>query len=155
MKEDNFKPTSNDFGCICEQSWKKQRSMEVYITINRTKSYCSKSLIKLVITTENVFTFVMLLKRAALIGYMQAKGRPFYSNDVIWLHQVTVPLYQETVPLFELNQIQSKRCDTKLHFILNSKLIHVHNMRDKNPKSMVYPDAFPKSNGKSKYFCLS
>ena len=30
------KPASNDFGCICEQSWKDQRNMEVYITINRT-----------------------------------------------------------------------------------------------------------------------
>ena len=50
----------------------------------------------------------MPLKWAAIIGYMQAKGRPFYFNDVIWLHQVTVPLYPGTVPLFELDQIQSK-----------------------------------------------
>ena len=51
----NVKPASNDFGCICEQNWKDQCSMEVYITINRTKSYCSKLLIKLVITTKNFF----------------------------------------------------------------------------------------------------
>ena len=57
---------------------------------------------------------------------------------MIWLHQVTVPLYQETVLLLELNQIQSKWFDTKLHFIRNSQLIHVHNMRDRNPKHMVY-----------------
>ena len=50
-----IKPASNDFGCICEQSWKDQCSMEVYITINHTKSYCSKLLIKLVITTKNFF----------------------------------------------------------------------------------------------------
>ena len=75
---------------------------------------------------------------------------------MIWLHQVTVPLYQETVPLFKLNQIQSKQCNAKLHFIRNSQLIHVHNIRDRNPKSMVYTDAFPKSNGRSKDFaCLS
>ena len=60
---------------------------------------------------------------------------------------MTVPLYQETVPLFELNQIQSKRCDTKLHFIRNSQLIHVHNMRDRNPKSMVYTDTFQRVTG--------
>ena len=59
----------------------------------------------------------MLLRWAAVIGYMWAKGGPFYSNDVIWLHQVTVPLYQKSAPLIELNQIQSKWCDTKLHFI--------------------------------------
>ena len=157
----------------------------------------------------------MLLKWAAVIGYMYAKGGPFYSNDVIWLHQVTVPLYQKTVPLItgdplhsralahsraplftqpcphcshsrapgeqwarlcvftlqgcvqaarlcrgspvliELNQIQSKCCDTKLHFIRNSQLIHVYHMRDRNPKSMAYTDAFPRRNGRSKYFCLS
>ena len=50
-----FKPASNDFGCICEQSWKDQCSMEVYITINQTKSYCSKLLTKFVITTKNLF----------------------------------------------------------------------------------------------------
>ena len=50
-----LKPASNDFGCKCEQSWKDQCSMEVYITINRTKSYCSKLLTKLVITTKNFF----------------------------------------------------------------------------------------------------
>ena len=31
------KPASNDFGCICEQIWKDQCSIEVHITINRTK----------------------------------------------------------------------------------------------------------------------
>ena len=52
-----LKPASNDFGCICEQIWKDQCSMEVdlYITINRAKWYCSKSLIKLVISTKNFF----------------------------------------------------------------------------------------------------
>ena len=51
----DIKPASNDFGCICEQIWKDQCSMEVYITINRTKWCCSKSLIKLVMTTTNFF----------------------------------------------------------------------------------------------------
>ena len=50
-----LKPASNDFECICEQSWKDQCSMEVYNTIIRTKSYCSKLLTKLVITTKNFF----------------------------------------------------------------------------------------------------
>ena len=50
-----LKPASNDFGCICEQIWKDRCSMEVYITINRTKWCRSKSLIKLVITTKNFF----------------------------------------------------------------------------------------------------
>ena len=66
----NVKPASNDFGCICEQIWKDQCSIEVYITINRTKWYCSKLLIKWVITTKIFFTFVMLLKWAAVIGCM-------------------------------------------------------------------------------------
>ena len=74
----------------------------------------------------------MLLKWAAVIGYMYAKGRPFYSNDVIWLHQVTVPLYQETVLLFELNQIQSKWFDTKLHFIRNSQLYTIREIETQN-----------------------
>ena len=65
-----FKPASNDFGCICEEIWKDQCSMEVYITINWTKWCCSKLLIKLVIATKTFFTFVMLLKWAAVIGYM-------------------------------------------------------------------------------------
>ena len=67
---------------------------------------------------------------------------------------MTVPLYQETVPLFELNQIQSKWCDTKLHFIQNSQLIYVHNMRDRNPKSMVYTDAFPRKKWEVEIFLL-
>ena len=50
-----IKPASNDSGCICEQIWKDQCSMGVYITINRTKWYCSKLLIHLVITTINFF----------------------------------------------------------------------------------------------------
>ena len=52
---ETIKPASNDFECICEQSWKDQCSMEVYNTIIRTKSYCSKLLTKLVITTKNFF----------------------------------------------------------------------------------------------------
>ena len=40
--------------------------------------------------------------------FILAKGGPFYSNDVIWLHQVTVPLHQGTVPLFWVHQILSK-----------------------------------------------
>ena len=44
---------------------------------------------------------------AAIIGYSLARGRSFYSNDVILLHQVTVPFHQGTVPLFELHQILS------------------------------------------------
>ena len=110
----------------------------VYITINRTKWCYSKLLMRLIITIKTYFTFVMLLKWAVVIGHMSAKGRPFDSNDVIWLHQVTVLLYKETVPLFELNQIQSKLCDTKLHFIRNSQLIYVHYMRDRNPKPQIY-----------------
>ena len=66
----DVKPASNDFGCICEQIWKEQCSMEVYITINRTKWCCSKLSIKLDITTKNFFTFVMPLRWAAVIGYM-------------------------------------------------------------------------------------
>ena len=50
-----IKPASNDFGCICEQIWKDQCSMEVYITINRTNWYCSNLLIKWIITNKNFF----------------------------------------------------------------------------------------------------
>ena len=50
-----LKPASNDFGCICEQIWKEQCRMEAYIAINWAKWYCSKLLIRLVITTKNVY----------------------------------------------------------------------------------------------------
>ena len=65
-----IKPASNDFGCICKQIWKDQFRMKAYITINWTKLYCPKLYIKLIITMENFFTFVMPLKWAAIIGYM-------------------------------------------------------------------------------------
>ena len=129
--------------------------MKAYITINRTKLYCPKLCIKLIIPMKNLFTFVMPLKWAAIIGYMQAKGRPFYSNDVIWLHQVTVPLNQETVPLFELHQIQPEWCDTELHFTRNSQLIHVLSIRDRNPKSVTYTAAFSERSGRPTDICLS
>ena len=64
------KPASNDFGCICKQIWKEQFCMKAYITINRTKLYCPKLCMKLIITMKNFFTFVMPLKWAAIIGYM-------------------------------------------------------------------------------------
>ena len=51
-----------------------------------------------------------------------------------WIHRVTVPLNQGTVPLFELHQIKPEWCDTELYFTRNSQLIHVHSMRDRNPK---------------------
>ena len=82
------------------------------------------------------------------------KGRPFYSNDVIWLHQVTIPLNQGTVPLFELHQIQPEWCDTELHFTRNSQLIHVHRMRDRNPKSVTYTGAFPRRSWGVKIYLL-
>ena len=102
----DIKPASNNVGCICEQIWKDQWGMKVWISMNRAKWSCSRICIKLVITIENYFTFVKPLTWAAIIGYMKSKGRPFYTNDVIWLNQVTVPLYQRTVPLLELRQIQ-------------------------------------------------
>ena len=48
-----IKPASNDLGCICEQIWKEQCRMKAYNTINRTKWYCSKLLIRLAIATKN------------------------------------------------------------------------------------------------------
>ena len=56
----------------------------------------------------------MPLKWAAIIGYMSAKGGPFYSNDVIWLHQVTVPLHQGTVPLFWVHQIHRNTIQNRI-----------------------------------------
>ena len=105
-KQNFIKPASNNAGCICEQIWKEQCCMKTYIAVNLTKWYCSKICIKLVTTIKNVLTFVMPLNWAAIIGYMSARGRPFYSNDVILLHQVTVPLHQGMVPLFGLHQTQ-------------------------------------------------
>ena len=55
-----------------------------------------------------------------------------------WLHQVAVPLNQEAVPLFELYQRQSNRCATKLSFTRNSQRIHVHNIRDRNPRDLWF-----------------
>ena len=65
-----IKPASNDYGCICKQIGKEQFRMKAYITINRTKLYCPKLCIKLIITMKNFFTFVMPLKWTAIIGYM-------------------------------------------------------------------------------------
>ena len=48
-----------------------------------------------------------------------------------------------------------KRYDTKLHFIWNSQLTHIPNMRDWNPKSRIYTDGFPRRSmrsGRSNYF---
>ena len=114
------KLASNDVGCICEQIWKEQCRMKTYIAVNMTKWYWSKMCIKLVITINNFLTFVMPLNWAAIIGYRLARGRPFYSNDVILLHQVTVPLHQGTVPLFGLPSNTIKWYNTTLHFIWNS-----------------------------------
>ena len=101
-----LKPASNDVGCICEQIWKEQCRMKTYIAVNLTKWYWSKICITLVKTIKNFLTFVMPLNWAGIIGYMLTKGRPFYSSDVILLHQVTVPLHQGMVPLFGLHQTQ-------------------------------------------------
>ena len=66
-----IKTASHDVGCISKQFWKEQCRMRAHITINRTKWYCSIIwiCIKLIITII-VFTFVMPLNRAAIIGYM-------------------------------------------------------------------------------------
>ena len=102
----DVKPASNDVGCICEQIWKEQCRMKTCIAVNLTKWYCPKMGIKLIITIKKFLTFIMPLNWAAVIGYRFARGRPFHSNDVILLHQVTVPLHQRTVPLFGLHQTQ-------------------------------------------------
>ena len=115
-----IKAVSNYIGCICEQIWKEQWGMKAYITINVTKWHCSIICIKLVIPIKIFLTSVMHLKWAAIFGYMYAKGRPLYSNDVVCLHQVTVPLHQETVSPFWLHHIQSKLYDTKRNIISNS-----------------------------------
>ena len=148
---------------MCEKNWKEQCHIKTYIAINLTKWYCSKIYIKLVITTKNFLTFVMPLNGAAIISYRLARGRPFYSNDVILLHQVMVPLHRVTVPLFGLHRIQSndmtQNCissethnwymyqtweieaitDTcTKHEILKPLLIHVPNMRDWNHYWYMY-----------------
>ena len=82
-------------------------SYNTYIAINLTKCYCFKTCMKLVTTIKDFLNFIMPLNWAAIIGYRLARGTPFYSNDVILLHQVTIPLHQGTVPLFGLHQTQS------------------------------------------------
>ena len=77
------KPASNDFGCICEQSWKYHYSMEVYITIDRTKSYCSKLLIKLVITTKNFFSH-SLCYLSELLSLVTCKQRADHFTPMMW-----------------------------------------------------------------------
>ena len=80
----SVEPASNDFGCICEQSWKDQCSMEVYITINRTKSYCSKLLIKLVITTKNFFFLHSLYYLSELLSLVTCKQRADHFTPMMW-----------------------------------------------------------------------
>ena len=79
-----------------------------------------KICIKLIITIKHFLTFAVPLNWPAIIDYRSARARTFYSNDMIWLHQVTVPLHQGTVPLFGLHQIPSndmtKNCiSPKIH----------------------------------------
>ena len=78
-----FKPASNDFECICEQSWKDQCSMEVYNTIIRTKSYCSKLLTKLVITTKNFFLY-SLCYLSELLPLVTCKQRADHFTPMMW-----------------------------------------------------------------------
>ena len=91
-----------------------------YNQCDQVKWNSSKICRRLVISTKNIFAFIMPLKWAAIIGFMQSKGRTFYSNDVIWLHQMKIPLHQGKVPLFWVHQILSKIYDTKSHSIWNS-----------------------------------
>ena len=101
------KLASNDVGCIREHIWNEQCRIMTYIAINLTKCYCFKTCMKLVTTIKDFLNFVMTLNWAAIIGYRLARGRPFYSNDVLLLHQVTIPLHQGKVPLFGLHHTQS------------------------------------------------
>ena len=119
LKWNILKPASNDVRCICEQIWKEQCRMNTYIAANLMR-YCSKVCIKLVMTIKKILTFVMPLNWAAIIGYRLARGIPFYFNDVILLHQVTVTLHQGTVPLLGVSSNTTKWYNATLHFIWNS-----------------------------------
>ena len=112
----NVKPASNDFGCICEEIWKDQCSMEVYITINRTKWCCSKLLIKLVVATKTFFTFVMLLKWAAVI--VRRAGLLWSQQDFEW--RWSVPLFK-CLTVLEFSFILFDLCllITFFNFIMN------------------------------------
>ena len=56
---------------------------------------------------QKLFKLRYAFNWAPTIGDRLARSRPFYSNDVILLHQVTVTLHQGTVKLFGLHQLQS------------------------------------------------
>ena len=61
----------------------------------------------------------MPLKRAAIIGYMEAKDRPFYSNDVILLYSVMFHLSQDgSTILTAPNTDKVIGCKTAFHLKL-------------------------------------
>ena len=51
----SFSLASNHFGYTCEQIWKEQCHMTAYIKINKTKWYCSKICIKVVIRMTKLY----------------------------------------------------------------------------------------------------
>ena len=149
------KQASNDFGCICEHIWKDQCSMEVYITIHRTKWYCPKLLIKLVITTKNSF-YIHYATWVSCCHWLQvSKGQTILLQWCDLTSSGDGSTLSGDCSTIRIKSNTIKMMWYKLHFIRNSQLIYVHNMGDRNPKSMVYTNAFPRRNGRSKDFCLS
>ena len=111
-----FKPASNDFGSICKKIWKEQFRMKAYITTNRTKLYCPKLCIKLIITMKNFFTFAMPLKWAAII--VRRAGLLWSQRDFEW--RWSVPLFK-CLTVLEFSFILFDLCllITFFNFIMN------------------------------------
>ena len=71
MKGGALKPASNDFGCVCEQIWREQCRLKAYIAINRTKWYCFRICIKLVLTMTKLTSLWHLSERLSLVKCYQ------------------------------------------------------------------------------------
>ena len=76
------KTASNDFGCICKQIWKKQFRMKAYITISRTKLYCPKLCIKLIITMK--FFLHSLCHLSELLSLVTCEQRADHFTPMMW-----------------------------------------------------------------------
>ena len=77
-----FKPASNHFGCICEQIRNELCCMKSYITINRTKWYCSKLCINLIITM--IFFLHSLCHLSEQLPLVTCKQRASHFTPMMW-----------------------------------------------------------------------
>ena len=92
---------------------------------------------KLVVTMKTfLLSLCHLSERLSSVTY---KHRAEHLTPMMWFDIIRWQFHFIRGRLYSSNcvKLQSKWCDTKLHFIWNSYLIHEHNMRDKKFTQML------------------